>query len=171
MADKHVMNALTPKRGELLGHLADWRRELKQRGEELTQLEATIRLFAPQWVLDRVPIRRRQYFRCGEGQRRVLEALREAQEPIPEEGLVAVLRRAKGLEELAEARPGMRKTVLAVVRHLARKGIAPSVLLDDGARAWMRSGLRFRRQGARGVRCCLASSRTRPGVLGCGRSC
>jgi hypothetical protein len=68
----------------------------------------------------------------------VLEALREAEAAISEEALVAALLRAKGLEDQAEALPVIRKTALAVVRHLARKGIAQSVLLDDGARAWMR---------------------------------
>jgi hypothetical protein len=122
--------------------MEDRRLELKQLGEELAHLEATMRLFDPQWVRDRVAVRRRsrrrQFFRSGECQRLVLEALREAEAAISEEALVAALLRAKGLEDQAEALPVIRKTALAVVRHLARKGIAQSVLLDDGARAWMR---------------------------------
>ena len=69
----------------------------------------------------------------------MLDALREAETAIPEEALVAALLRAKGLEDQAEALPVIRKTVLAVLRHLASKGIAQSVLLDDGVRAWTRS--------------------------------
>jgi hypothetical protein len=53
--------------------------------------------------------------------------------------LVAALRRAKGLEDQAEALPVIGKTMLAVLRHLASKGIAQSILLGEGARAWMRS--------------------------------
>jgi len=102
MADGHVMNALTSKRGELVGHIEDRRRELKQLGEELAHLEATMRLFDPQWVLDRVPLRRcgrrRQFFRSGECQRFVLEALRKAEAAIQDDALVAALLRAKGLE-------------------------------------------------------------------------
>jgi hypothetical protein len=143
MADVHVMNALTTKRGELVGEIEDRRRQVKQLGEELAHLEATMRLFDPQWVLDRVPVgrrsRRRQFFRSGECQRLVLEALREAEAAIEEEALVAALLRAKGLEDQAEALPVIRKTALAVLRHLASKGIARSLLLEDGARAWMRS--------------------------------
>jgi hypothetical protein len=143
MADVHVMNALTSKRGELVGQMEDRRLELKQLGEELAHLEATMRLFDPQWVRDRVAVRRRsrrrQFFRSGECQRLVLEALREAEAAISEEALVAALLRAKGLEDQAEALPVIRKTALAVLRHLARKGIARSVLLGDGVRAWMRS--------------------------------
>ena len=143
MADVHVMNALTSKRGELVGQMEDRRLELKQLGEELAHLEATMRLFDPQWVRDRVAVRRRsrrrQFFRSGECQRLVLEALREAEAAISEEALVAALLRAKGLEDQAEALPVLRKTALAVLRHLARKGIARSVLLGDGVRAWMRS--------------------------------
>lgn len=101
-----------------------------------------MRLFDPQWALDRMPVRRRgrrrQFFRAGECQRLVLEALREAETAIPEDVLVATLLRAQGLEDQDEALPVIRKTVLAVLRHLARKGIAQSVLLDDGARAWTR---------------------------------
>jgi len=143
MVDVHVMNALTSKRGELVGQMEDRRLELKQLGEELAHLEATMRLFDPQWVRDRVAVRRRsrrrQFFRSGECQRLVLEALREAEAAISEEALVAALLRAKGLEDQAEALPVIRKTALAVLRHLARKGIARSVLLGDGVRAWMRS--------------------------------
>jgi len=143
MADVHVMNALTTKRGELVGQIEDRRQQMKQLGEELAHLEATMRLFDPQWVLDPVAVRRRsrrrRFFRSGECQRLVLEALREAEAAIPEEVLVAALRRTKGLEDQAEALPVIRKTVLAVLRHLASKGIAQSILLDDGARAWMRS--------------------------------
>jgi hypothetical protein len=142
MADVHVMKALTTKRGELVGEIEDRRRQVKQLGEELAHLEATMRLFDPQWALDRMPVRRRgrrrQFFRAGECQRLVLDALREAETAIPEDVLVATLLRAKGLEDQGEALPVIRKTVLAVLRHLARKGIAQSVLLDDGARAWTR---------------------------------
>jgi hypothetical protein len=69
----------------------------------------------------------------------VLEALREAETAIAEEALVAALLRAKGLEDQAEALPVIRKTALAVLRHLARKGIVRSLLGGDGARAWTRS--------------------------------
>ena len=143
MADVHVMNALTSKRGELVGQMEDRRRELKQLGEELAHLEVTMRLFDAQWVLDPVAVRRRgrrrQFFRAGECQRLVLDALREAEAAIPEEALVAGLLRAKGLEDQTEALPVIRKTVLAVLRHLASKGIVHSRLLGEGARAWMRS--------------------------------
>jgi hypothetical protein len=128
MADVHVMNALTAKRAELVGHMEDRRRELKQLGEELAHLEATMRLFDPQWVVDRVPVRRRakrrQVFRPGECQRLVLDTLREAPGAISEDELVAALVRAKGLAAQPDAVPGVRKTLLAVLRHLARQGVA-----------------------------------------------
>lgn len=143
MADVQVMSALAAKRGELTGQIEDRRRELKQLGEELAHLEATMRLFDPHCVLGRVVVRRRtgrrQFFRSGECQRLVLEALREAENPLSEEALVAALLRAKGLEAQAEALAVIRKSALAVLRHLARKGVTRSVMLGDGVRAWMRS--------------------------------
>jgi hypothetical protein len=143
MADMHVMNALTAKHGELFGHMEDRRRELKQLDEELAHLEATMRLFDPQWVVDRVPARRRakrrQVFRGGECQRLVLDTLRDAPGAISEDELVAMLVRAKGLAAQPDAMPGVLKTLLAVLRHLARQGVARSVALEDGARAWRRS--------------------------------
>jgi hypothetical protein len=69
----------------------------------------------------------------------VLDALREADTAIAEDVLVAGLLQAKRLEDQVEALPVIRKTALAVLRHLARKGIARSVLLGGGVRAWMRS--------------------------------
>jgi len=143
MADIHVVSALTAKHGELVGQIEDRRRELKQLGEALGHLEATMRLFDPNCVLGRVTVRhrakRRQFFRSGECQRLVLEALREAEVAMSEEALVAALLRAKGLEGQAEALPTVRKTVLAVLRHLARTGVAHSRVLGEGARAWVRS--------------------------------
>ena len=59
MADVHMLNALTAKRRELIGQIEDRRWEPKHRGEELAHLEATIRLFDPQWVPDRMPVRGR----------------------------------------------------------------------------------------------------------------
>jgi len=143
MAGMHMMNALTTKRGELVGHIKDRRRELKQLGDELAHLEATMRLFDPQWVVERVPVRRpakrRQVFRAGECQRLVLEKLRDAQSAISEDELAVMLVRAKGLATQPDAVPGVRKTLLAVLRHLARQGVARSVGLLDGARAWRRN--------------------------------
>jgi len=102
-----------------------------------------MRLFDPQWVVDRVPLgrrtRRRQVFHAGECQRLVLEALRDAQGAISEGRLVETLVQTKGLAAQHDAVPGVRKTLLAVLRHLARQGVARSVALEDGARAWRRN--------------------------------
>ena len=142
MADMRVISALTTKRGELVGHMEDRRRELKQLGEQLAHLAATMRVFDPQWVVDRVPLRRRtrrrQVFRAGECQRLVLDTLRDTQGAISKDELVAMLVRAKGLATQPAAVPGGRKTLLAVLRHLARRGVARSVALQDGAGAWRR---------------------------------
>ena len=56
-----------------------------------------------------------------------------------EDELVATLVRAKGLAAQPDAVPGVCKTLLAVVRHLAMQGVDRSVALKDGGRAWLRS--------------------------------
>ena len=71
--------------------------------------------------------------------RLVLDTLRDAQGAISEEKLVETLVQTKGLAAQPDAVPGVRKTLLAVLRHLATQGVARSVALEDGARAWRRN--------------------------------
>ncbi len=49
MAESHVVSGLVAKRGELAGEAEHCRRELQRRADEVGQLDATIRLFDPDY--------------------------------------------------------------------------------------------------------------------------
>jgi hypothetical protein len=82
MAESHVVSGLVAKRGELAGEAERHRRALDRLAEKLRHLDATIRLFAPDYALGGIRAtqrrRTRRWFGPGECQRLVLEVLRDA---------------------------------------------------------------------------------------------
>ena len=60
MAESHVVSGLVAKRGELAGEAERCRRELHRLADELGHLDATIRLFAPDYDLGGIRARRRR---------------------------------------------------------------------------------------------------------------
>ena len=142
MAESHVVSGLVAKRSELAGQLEHYRRELHRLADELSHVDATIRLFDPTYDLGGIRARKRghrnQWFGPGECQRLVLEVLRDALEPLSGRALTQALAARKGLEGAREVSAGMQKTVLAVLRRLAAKGAVRRVALADGTRAWER---------------------------------
>jgi hypothetical protein len=143
MVESHVVSGLVAKRGELAGEAERHRRELHRLADELVHLEATIRLFAPDYDLGGIRVRRRrhrhQWFKPGECQRLVLEVLRDAPGPLSDHGVRAAVAVRKGLQDRPEVLASLHKTTQAVLRRLAGKGVARAVGLADGGRAWERA--------------------------------
>jgi hypothetical protein len=142
MAEPHVVSALVVKRGELAGEVQRCHRQLRELDEQLGHLDAAIRLFAPDYDLASVRPRRRRggqrRFAQGECQRLVLEALRDAPEPLSDRQIEAVAA-SKSMEGQSPARAGLEKTTLATLRRLAKKGVIRTLLLPDGRRGWARA--------------------------------
>lgn len=82
MAESHVVSGLVEKRSELAGLVAHHRQEIDRLQADLNHLDATIKLFAPDFNLG--GIRKKQYrnysrlFKQGECHRLSLDALRAA---------------------------------------------------------------------------------------------
>jgi len=76
MAEPHVVTALRAKRAEISGHVHDLERKLARHRANLANIDATIRLFAPELNPDTIPpkrtYRRTRYFAKGELSRRIL---------------------------------------------------------------------------------------------------
>ena len=76
MAETHVVSALVEKRAEIAGHITRFEQQIGQFRADLTHVDATIRLFAPDLTPDAIPakvIRRSDgWFASGEVKRRVL---------------------------------------------------------------------------------------------------
>ena len=142
MAESHVVSGLVAKRSELAGQVEHYRRELHRLADELSHVDATIRLFDPTYDLGGIRARKRghrnQWFGSGECQRLVLEVLRDALEPLSGRALTQALAARKGLEDSREVLAPVQKTASAVLRRLVAKGVVRSVALPDGTRAWER---------------------------------
>jgi hypothetical protein len=86
MAESHVVSALVSKRAEIAGLITRTEQQLGQFRADLVHLDAALRLFAPELEPKTIPAKRiRQadlWFEHGELPKRVLDALRRAQEPI-----------------------------------------------------------------------------------------
>jgi hypothetical protein len=101
MAESHVVSALVNKRAEIAGMIARTEQQLGQSRADLVHLDATLRLFAPDLEPKTIPAKKiRQadlWFEQGELSRRVLDALRRADEPIRAADLVRAVMIDKGL--------------------------------------------------------------------------
>ena len=143
MAESHIVSGLVAKRGEVAGEAQHCRRELQRLADELGHLDATIRLFDPDYDLGGIRPRQRRrghrWFGPGECQRLVLEVLRDAAGPLSDQGVAVAVATRKGVQDRPEALAALQKTTLAVLRRLAGKGAARAVGLADGGRAWTRA--------------------------------
>jgi hypothetical protein len=85
MAESHVISGLVAKRADLSGLVAHHRQEVARLQADLQHLDATIKLFEPDFNLKSIKSKqvrqRSQYFERGEGQRLVLESLRLIGQP------------------------------------------------------------------------------------------
>jgi hypothetical protein len=143
MSDTQILGGLVAKRGELAGQVEQCRRDVQRLAQELAHLDATIHLFDPDYDLGAVqpkrPRHRQQWFASGECQRLVLEALRDAPEPLSARALMQAVSARKTLPEHPAVRAGVQKTVQAVLRRLAAKGAARVVALDGQPHVWTRA--------------------------------
>jgi len=144
MAESHVVNGLVAKRGELAGEVEHHRRELQRLAEELGHVDATIRLFDPDYDLGAIRPRKRgvrhQWFGPGECQRLVLDTLRDAVEPLSGRALAQALVAHKGLASRPEVVAPVNKTTRAVLRRLASKEVVCRSSRPDGTWVWQLSG-------------------------------
>jgi len=134
MAESHVVSALVNKRAEIAGMITRTEQQLGQFRADLVHLDATIRLFAPEMEPKTIPAKRiRQsdlWFEQGELSRRVLDALRQAGEPIRAPDLVRAVMIDKGLD------PADRPSFVRVqwkVRDTLNRLNKRGLLASDGA--------------------------------------
>lgn len=128
MTEPHVVTALRAKRAELSGHVHDLERKLARHRANLANIDATIRLFAPELNPDSIPpkrtYRRTRYFTKGELSRRVLSALRQADgKPMTTAAIVRAVMTDKGfpIDEGAVS-AAVTDMALTVLRRLCKRG-------------------------------------------------
>jgi hypothetical protein len=117
----HVLTALIAKRSELAGLIENLQGQVKQAAVHLDNVEATIRLFAPD--IDLTPYNPRPVppihhaFR-GETSRIVLETIRNAAGPLSTNQMTETIMKARGLDlNDLRMRRVMQQRVGACLRH------------------------------------------------------
>ena len=137
-AGSHVVSGLIAKRAEIAGLIEYHLQEAKRIGADLQHLDATIRLFAPDY--DMRSVRAKQYrrknshFKPGECGRLILDVLRECVAPVSTEAVALSVMSKKRLsvhdDELLRF---TKKAVINALGPLARRGLVVAVgLAPDG---------------------------------------
>ena len=101
MAELHVIGALRNKRAELAGVLRRLEQQLGHQRANLAHLDATMRLFNPNFrpndVRPKQPQARNAWFRPGECLRLIYDELREATQPLTTRELAERIMRLKAI--------------------------------------------------------------------------
>ena len=112
-----AISGLRDKRARLAGEIELAEQKLAKQRETLALLDATLRLFHPDADLAHItsirPVTRGYWFRPGERARFCVEALREAEGPLPTRLIRDYVMKAKGMD-LEHTR--LREEVLEYVR-------------------------------------------------------
>jgi len=140
MAESHVVSGLVEKRAELAGQMAHHRREMARLVEDVEHLDATIKLFSPDYDLGAIRAKsvRQRFFQPGECQRWVLEIFRDADSPLSTRRIAEALLARKGLEATPPLIERMQKNALVVIRRLETKGIVEEIGTEGATRTWAR---------------------------------
>jgi hypothetical protein len=134
MGTAFVMSGLRHKRAHLAGEIEAEEKRQAERRYALATLDAVIRMFEPQSNPDLIaPIRpctiRNLFVRRGEQMRLVIQALREAAQPIPCRQVVNFCIAAKGLHDLEpQVRAQMTEHIRATLVRLAERGVARKIV-------------------------------------------
>lgn len=105
--NKYALAALKDKRATLSGEIADMKKQIKWREDQLAHVDATIAIFEPGFDIGSLPLKRPRkrvkLFKQGELGRLIFDALRRAGEPIPTADVVTAVMEAQGYEEEARS--------------------------------------------------------------------
>jgi len=140
MAELHVISGLVTKRAELTGQIEHYQALIQRISGDLCHLDATIKLFAPEFDLSTVRAKeyreRNQYFRPGECPRMTLDILRETGGELTSRQIAEAMLQRKGLESCVERVEQIQKSVLGVVKKLEDKGLVTQGAMEGMARTW-----------------------------------
>lgn len=124
MKNEHVLSGLIAKRAELAGRIEIMQREMRELVAAIGHVDASIRLFDPNADLDDIKPKLPPRFQAfkGEVSRLVLNALREAKQPMPLSDLTLIVAAGRAINP--DDKPFMRilsRRVGACLRNLRTK--------------------------------------------------
>ena len=127
----YALDALKRKRAEMTGEIALCHARLQQLSTDLEHLDATLRLFAPDFVqesvLPKVFVPPKSWSKRGEMSRAVLSILRVAKGPLSTREIAAMIVDQRGLENDAGILNIMTRRVGHVLRDKRENGLVRSV--------------------------------------------
>lgn len=138
MAESHVISGLVAKRADLSGLIAQHRQEMARLQGDLQHLDATIKLFEPDYDLRTIKSKqvrqRNQYFERGEGQRLVLEALRVLGKPAL---LSEITQAVVGIKAFsADDLPAVEHSLDSILRRAETAGRVTRLSRDSRGTVW-----------------------------------
>ena len=140
MAETHVLSALIKRRAELAGEIEGLQITLRQRIIDLSNLDATVRLFDPEINLEEIkpkPMPPRHSAFRGEVTRIVLGALRDAKQPLTSHELAQHVMAERGLNTADKRLVRLvGKRVGACLRHHRAHGLVQSKPGDGQLLLW-----------------------------------
>jgi len=123
----YALEALKRKRADMTGEIARCHARLQQLSEDLEHVDATIRLFAPDFVaesiLPKVFVPPKSWSKRGEMSRAVLSILRVAKGPLTTREIAAMIVQQRGLESDTGILNVMVRRVGHVLRDKREKGL------------------------------------------------
>ena len=140
MAETHVISALTTKRSELAGVIAFHSKEIGRIAEEVKALDATIKLFEPEYPINSIKPKRyqrkNQFFKHGEAHKLIMDILRDAKAPISTVVIAEEAQSRKGLVIDDKALPAFKGSIGGVLARQRAQGLIIEIGKDKGASVW-----------------------------------
>lgn len=142
MAESHVISALAAKRSELAGLVLHHRKEIARLSEEVKTLDATIKLFEPDYNTRAIKTKRYQkpnsFFKHGEAHIMILDILRESGAPLSTNGIAKKVILKKGIDEKQE-KP-LQACILTILHRQKKSGLVEMTGKDSkGNCSWILS--------------------------------
>lgn len=124
MAESHVITALVSKHSELAGQIKHYQQQIEQLKHDLGHVEATIKVFEPEYDLRTVTPKRisgnARIFKARECQVMVLDVLRMAPEPMTTTAIADKVQQSKQAPD--EHLKQLRNTVATKLRQAQKAG-------------------------------------------------
>ncbi|MEP2735594.1 MAG: hypothetical protein ABJP34_04785 [Erythrobacter sp.] len=131
----YALEALKRKRAEMTGEIARCHASLQKLSEDLEHIDATLRLFAPDFVVEsvvpKVFVPPKSWSKRGEMSRAVLSILRVAKGPLTTREIGSMMVAQKGLDHDKGILDIMTRRVGGVLRDKRHRGVVRS-LEDTG---------------------------------------
>ena len=127
----YALDALKRKRAEMTGEIALGHARLQKLSEDLEHLDATLRLFAPDFVaesiLPKVFVPPKSWSKRGEMSRVVLSILRVAKGPLTAREIASMVVAQRGLDGNAGILNVMARRVASALRDRRAQGLVRSI--------------------------------------------